>query len=234
MPLGVVLSVFGGLGLILVAMLIIFILWDRGFKNRVLIARQTGRSVDDFILIPDRFKVVLRGGAYIIQFRSIKPRAPSVEGSYWVKFAGKKAIKLTQQEWETRDMRKLIQRGLILYETTDGLFYPMKVQERAGELGFSIMDTDTRMFLADTIEKNHALTKRSIAEILAQIAIIAGIVIMIVGFIVGYIYINKVGQENIQLSAQVCSEYARSIINITQNGGNQYAGGIKLPTLPGG
>lgn len=227
MAIGIILSIFGGLIAIFIAMIVIFVMWDKTFKNRVFIARQTGKGFDDVIWVVDRCKVIKHKGNFLVVFRNFRMKTLSPEGEYWTKVGSKKAARFTQEQWETRDMRRLVQRGLFLYETSEGMMYPMRINDSG--TGFNVMNQDTRMFLANSIIEDNELTKRALSEIIAQIAIIAGIVIMIVGFIVGYIYINKTGQENIALSAQVCSDYAKAVFNVTQTGQPTFVNNIPIP-----
>jgi hypothetical protein len=221
---GGVVAFFGVLGFVAYKM------WDASFKNTAHIARQTGQAIDDVIWITERFKVVNTGGMWKIVFRRLKENTGSIEGHYWTKFVKKsKALNISAEEWRKKDVSRLIQRGIFLYETSEGVFFPMTITAKDGAANFKIIDQDNRMFLSNELRNNAELTRNPRSEMIKVIAIIIGFV-LVAGSMAGGLYaMNAEGQRNIAATAQVCGEYARAVFNITMNGGTEYVGNIPYP-----
>lgn len=210
--------------------------WDKSFRNKAMIARQTGINIDDVIWINERFKVVNVNGSWKIIFRHIREKTGSIEGKFWTKFSKTKPKTTTynEDEWKKKDMSKLIQRGLFLYETSEGVLFPMKItRSETDDFTFNIVDQDNRMFLINEIEHVESLTKNPRSEMVKLVAIIVAIVVLGVTFAGGMYAMNSEGQQNVIQSAQVCGEYARAIFNSTMYGGKEYISNIPIP-LPGG
>lgn len=210
-------------------------MWDLSFKNHGFIARQSGKDYSDVIWIPSRFKVRNIDGSWHIMFRNIRERTVSVEGKFWTKFINpkkSKKINFSEEEWKKKDLSRLIQRGLFLYETSEGVFFPMTIDSDNKDFKFKIIDQDNRMFLINEIEHTNKLTEDNRRQFLTIIGIIIGLVIIGALIFFGVIYLNKMGTENIAYTAQVCGEYARQVFNVTASGNPTFLSSI--PLVPGG
>jgi hypothetical protein len=218
-------------GVLLIGLLGVFVFfyWDRGFKNVAHIARQTGENIDDVIWIKTRFKVVYHNGIWKIHFRHLREKTLSVEGKFWTKFGKSKILQMSETEWKSRDMTKLVQRGLYLYETSEGVFYPMKIEITDKKAGLRILDQDNKLFLINEIANIDMLTKDNQRMMVTIIAIIVGIVILGAVFFGGMYFLNKSSTEGMRQNAAVCSSYTKEILNLTMSPSNNFIGNIPMP-----
>jgi hypothetical protein len=224
------LLLLGVLVLLVVLGVVAFVVWDKSFRNTARIARQTGNDINDVIWVNTRFKVIHEGGSWKIVFRHLREKTNSVEGRFWTKFYKPGTeISMTKQQWEQKDMSRLLQRGLLLYETSEGVFFPMSINFSGGSSQLKIIDQENRMFLTNEIANTNELTKDKKNETLKIVAIVIGLV-LIAGVAIGTFYmLNAEGQRNIAATAQVCGDYARAVFNVTMNGGTTYVGSIPYP-----
>lgn len=217
-----------------------FMVYWKSFKNKVYIARQTGEAVGDVVWIEDRFKVSSIEGRWTIIFRKIPEKTNSLEGKFWTKFIKKqKEWVLDKEKWDKYQMSKLVQRGLFLYETSEGVFFPMQINredaddgKKDGKISFKIIDQDNRMFLIEELRNNSDLTKDRRREIIGIVAVAIAFVVLGIAFVFGFMYISDTSQTAMQTQAAVCNEYFRTLANITQNQQSTFIGDVLK--LPGG
>jgi flagellar basal body-associated protein FliL len=223
-----------------------FLFNKKSYRNDVWIARQTGANLDDVIWIKDKFKVLYVDGNWILKFYNMKERTPSVNGSYWTKFMSPKfnnrLMQIPKEEWHTLDMRGKLKRGLFLYETTEGEFYPMGINTKdqlGKDIKLTIFNQDNRSFVASETQDVNSLTRNKNKDKLVLIAIIIGIVAMvIIGGMIIY-FQNKNHESSIQATAQLCGQYTVNIINALTNVNNtgtpRFIGDLKpVLSLPPG
>lgn len=230
------------IGAVFIAMLafVAFMVYWNSFKNKVHIARQTGEAIGDVVWIEDRFKVSSIEGRWTIIFRKIPEKTNSLEGKFWTKFIKKqKSWVLDRDKWDKYQMSKLIQRGLYLYETSEGVFFPMQITRedaddgtKDGKISFKIIDQDNRMFLIEELKNNSELTKDRRREIIGIVAVAVAFIVLGIAFVFGFMYLSDTSQTAMQQQAAVCSEYFRTLANITQNQQPSFIGDVLK--LPGG
>jgi hypothetical protein len=201
----------------------------RSYRNRARIARQTGSNSDDVIWIEDTFRVKNTGGAWVIQFKKLREKTTSIPGSYWMKFvlpsALPKVLKYTDEEWKGQDLSKLIQRGIMFYETSEGEFHPMSVSFD-GVARLHTISQDNKQFLISEIKDINSLTRNRFKEMMLLGGIVLAVFVLAVVFILGIIYLKESAQDSLGNSQQACIEYYRLVQNIsgvaTQEGGAQF------------
>lgn len=216
----------GGLfTLILFTTIMAIVLNNKTYKNNAIIARQTGNSPDDVVLIQDRFRVKNKDGFWIIQFKKLREKTSSVPGQFWTKFIPKKyetkVLKFKDDEWKTRDISRLIRRGILFYETNEGEFHPMSIELDDKGAKLHVISQDNRQFLINEIKDINSLTKNRFKEMLLLGAIILGIFVLAVIFILGIIYMKESAQESLSSSQQACIDYYRVVANITEASNGQ-------------
>lgn len=213
-----------------------WLMYRNSFKNVAMIARQTGNDINDVIWIQDAFKVANKMGTWEIKFRKMKEKSQSIDGKFWTKFLKKKdentILKYSKEEWDTLEMSRHIKRGLFLYESTEGEFYPMVIKNDGVNLSFSIMSQDNRQFLMREIQDINSLTRNKRADVLLLAAIIISIIVLGVCFIAFGYWQNKQYIRGVQETAGVCAEYARNVYNVTIANIPQYLASVQ--TTPGG
>lgn len=204
--------IFGGIGLI-------WFLNRKSFKNKVWVARQTGKAKEDVIWFEDKCRVVNKSGAWIIEFEKIKEKTRSIDGKFWTSLITpkyqQKALKFSKDEWDQLNMRTNLMRGLFLYETTEGEFYPMAVEHKDGRFAFQILDQDNRQFMIEEIKDVNDLTRNHKTEITLLWGIIIGIVVLALVFFGGMWWQGHEHAANLAATAQVCASYTREMINIS-------------------
>lgn len=210
--------------LFLVFIVVIMVLNSKSYKNKAWIARQTGNNIDDVIWIEDKFRVVNKDGAWGIQFKRLKDRTRSVDGKFWTKLAGPKAKSIygTEDDWRADNMKAQIIRGLFLYETTEGEFYPMTIKHESGKFFFGVLDQDNRQFVISETQAVNDLTRSKKQEITLLWGIIIGIVVLALVFFGGMWWQGREHNANLAATAEVCSSYAREVVNITSGGNPTY------------
>ena len=216
----------GGLfTLILFTTIMAIVLNNKTYKNTTMIARQTGNSPDDVVWIKDRFRVRNRDGFWIIQFKKLREKTSSVPGKFWTKFIAEKQtnkiLKFTDEEWKTRDISRLIRRGILFYETNEGEFHPMTIEYDRDGAKLHVISQDNRQFLINEIKDINSLTKNRFKEMLLLGAIILGIFVLAVIFILGIIYMKESAQTSLGQSQQACIDYYRVVANITDAANGQ-------------
>ena len=179
-----------GAVLVLVGLpMIIGILWFfKSHRYTAKIARQTGESTNDVVWINDKFKVIEKGGQYMIKFLWQREKSQSFPFSVWSKYSNKK-WKMTHEEWMRQDLSKHIRRGLILYQTTEGEFHPMTIATTGT---FQVLPQDNRAFIVD--QYNH-VNELSITPTRAYIAagiLALAIVVLGVLFVLYLVYLSEV------------------------------------------
>lgn len=208
------------------SIIMMIVLHRKSFRNRCEIARQTGSSNDDVIWIQDRFRVKNRSGFWVIEFLGLKEKTSSVEGRFWTKFIKKsqtnKILRYTEEQWKTRDLSRLIQRGIKFYETNEGEFHPMTIDFDGNRARLNVISQDSRQFLINEIKDVNSLTKNRFMEKVGLIAGIVAVLIMGVMFILGMIWMKESAQDSLSQSQQACIEYYKVVQNIT--GAVQQAG----------
>lgn len=207
-------------GLIIIACVIAFILYQLSFKNRAFIARQTGNSTDNVIWIQDKFKVVRKDGYYFIKFKNLRMKTANVEGKFWTKFFKPKDVpkelKMDKEEWESREMSKKIQRGIYFYENNNGQFFPMSIEFKEHSANFNVLDNDNTRWLANEIKEANDLTRNRGKEILLLALAIVCVVVLALVFIFGIIYLNETGARAISVNQEACTGYINKLLNYTQ------------------
>lgn len=211
------------LGLVLLTFSIILgAIWmnAKSYKNTTMIARQTGRSTDDVIWIKDRFRVKNINGFWVVQFKKLREKTSSVPGSFWTKFIGEKyqqkILKFSEDEWKTRDISRLIRRGIMFYETNEGEFHPMSIEYDGDTAKLHVISQDNRQFLINEIKDINNLTKNRFKEMLLLAGIILAIFVLCVIFILGIIYMKESAQGSLAASQQACIDYYQVVKNITE------------------
>ena len=226
MAINIFMAFIGGLfTLILFTTIMAIILNNKTYKNTTMIARQTGNSADDVVWIKDRFRVKNRDGFWIIQFKKLREKTSSVPGKFWTKFIAEKqtnkVLKFTDEEWKGRDISRLIRRGILFYETNEGEFHPMSIEYDSSGAKLHVISQDNRQFLINEIKDINSLTKNRFKEMLLLGAIILGIFVLAVIFILGIIYMKESAQESLSSSQQACIDYYRVVANITEASNGQ-------------
>lgn len=203
--------------LVFAAIIIGLVLYNLSFKNRVMIARQTGKTIDNVIWVVDKFKVVNNKGYYVIKFRNRRVKSPEVEGKFYSLFSKSAAsIRMDKEQWDMQDMSKKIQRGLFMYETNEGQLFPMSLQVEDGNAKFLILGQDKRRWLTDEIKDINELTRNRTKDIMLLAAAIVACAVLAVIFIFGFIYLNEQGTKAIGANQVACTQYIDRLINYTQ------------------
>lgn len=209
----------GIIGMIMLTIIMAIMLYRASFRNHCSIARQTGSSDDDVIWIKDRFRVKNKNGFWLIQFLRLKDTTSSVPGKFWTKFIApkkmKKVLAFSEEEWKSRDLSKLIQRGIMFYETNEGEFHPIALEFKTGQAKMHVISQDSRQFLINEIKDINSLTKNRFKELLITAMAILACFILAVIFIIGIIYMKESAQESLSMSQQACIDYYRVVQNIT-------------------
>lgn len=196
----------------------LYVLHRRSYKNKVHIARQTGNSVDDVVWFEDKFRVVNKDGAWRIEFQKLKEGTRSIEGKLWTKFVRganqKKVLRIPKEKWEAFDMRKHIMRGLYLYETNEGEYYPMTIRRETGVGGFlfSVLDQDNRQFVITETQGVNDLTRDRKREHTQLLAIIAGLCVFGVVAVAAMWWMSRMHDQNVMQTAQICSTVAKNVV----------------------
>lgn len=222
------LLVFSAIGMLIaiIGIVTIIFLTARTFKNTAWIARQTGQGTNDVMWFHDKFRVVNREGAWVIEFKKIKEKTKSIDGKYWTKFLLPKSVpkllKYTKETWDTMNMRSHLARGLFLYETTEGEFYPMTIERKEGAVLFSVLDQDNRQFLITGIQEVNDLTRNHKQEVALLWGVIIGIAVLALVFFIGMWWQGHEHDKNLAASAAVCQAYAYQVVNITSSHPNTF------------
>lgn len=227
------LLLFSAIGMLIaiIGVLFIILVTARSFKNTVWIARQTGTNINDVMWFSDKFKVNNTMGAWMIQFKKMKEKTKSIDGKYWTKFLLPKSVpkllKFTKEDWDKQDMRSHLARGLFLYETTEGEFYPMNIERKeGGGFLFNVLDQDNRQFLINEIQSVNDLTRNRKQEVTLLWGIIIGIAILALVFFIGMWWQGHEHDQNIAASAAVCQSYAYQVVNISSQHPNAFLNGL--------
>lgn len=197
------------------------VLRGRMYKNRVWIARQTGSDPTDVIWVEDRFYAKNINGLWVLKFKNIKDEAPSFDGSVHTKALRKsppKILRLTRDQWAALDMSRKLQRGLFLYETTEGEYFPLKIGVNIdGQHTLQRIDANTRMFLIKSTQNKNDLTRNRRREFLVLGGIIAGCIVLGVIFVIGIIYIHNESILGIESAKSACYSATQAAVNGTSN-----------------
>ena len=201
--------------------IVLAVLYNRTFKNRAIIARQTGKDVSDVIWIEDKFRVKNREGLWIIEFRKMRQKTLSIDGKFWTKFIKKKKqagiLKYTKEEWDGLELSKKIQRGIFFYETTEGEFFPMEIRDVEGKPSFSLITQDNRQFIINETQDVNSLTRNKKRDTLVLVALIVGIIVIAFMFVFGIIYMNETTKTNMAAIGASCSQgIQQAYINATK------------------
>jgi hypothetical protein len=197
-----------------------YALWLSTFRNRAIIARQTGESVDSVIWVQDRFKVKSQKGEWIIVFKTLRMKTAGAPGRLWTSFSKDKEIprelRLTPEEWKTNEMSKKIQRGLFLYESSEGELSPMGITlDEHGRRHFKVFTQDNKRWLINEIKDINDLTRNRTKDILLLVAGIVAIAALAVIFIFGIIYMNEQATKSLAINQGACTAYIDQIMNYT-------------------
>lgn len=206
----------GGMGFIVLCLLFVLIMYFKSFKNHVMIARQTGSDPTNVIWVSDRFKVVDKDGYYRIIFLKRRVRTSDADGKLYTLFFKKKpqGISITKEEWLMKDMSKLVQRGLFMYETNEGQFFPITMEVNNGAK-FQVLDQDKRRWITEEIKDIHELTRNRTKDILLLTAAIVACVVLALTFIFGIIYLNEQATKTQGTVQGACMAYIDKIMNYT-------------------
>lgn len=206
-----------------IILFVFFLVNKNSYRHTVWIARQTGKNFDDVIWIPDKFKLRNVNGSWEVKFYTIREKTPSIDGRFWTKTLNpayvRKIVKFDKLYWDNHDMSRQLKRGLMLYETTEGEFYPMGITKdnSSKTINLTTFNQDNRMFVANETQSANSLTRNKNQDKLMLWGIIIGIVgIIIVSGVIGY-FQNKNHEENIAATAQICGQYTVNIINALTN-----------------
>jgi len=215
-----------GISLLLAGGVIIIMINRKSYKNKVWIARQTGKDVADVIWIEDRCRVVNKNGAWVIEFQKLREKMQSVRGEWWSKLLKpsyqRKALKFDKNEWDSLNFRPNLIRGLFLYETTEGEFYPMVPSKKDGEFLFKILDQDSKQFMISEIKDVNDLTRNTKQEVTLLWGIVIGIIVLGFVFFAGMWWQGHEHSANLAATAQLCASYTREVINITAGANPNY------------
>ena len=207
------------IGLIILVAVIVFIAYQLSFKNRAMIARQTGKSTDNVVWIQDKFKVVRKDGFYYIKFKNLRNKTANIDGKYWTTFFKPKDVpkelKMSKEEWENREMAKKIQRGIYFYENNNGQFFPMSIEFNEQTANFNVLDNDNTRWLANEVKEANDLTRNRTKDILLLTIAIVCVVVLALVFIFGIIYLNETGARAISVNQDACTKYLDKILNYT-------------------
>lgn len=202
---------------VLFFLLIAGILYNKSFKNRALIARQTGKDTDDVIWIEDRFRIKNDNGFYVMQFKHLREKTPSLSGAFWSKFISKKEqnkiIRVTKEQWGLLDLSKKIQRGLFLYETTEGEFFPIGLRQDEKQPVFSAISQNNRQFIINQTQDINSLTRSKRREMTVLLAAIISCFVLAVIFIFGIIYLSETAKTSVQAQSQACADIVSQTFN---------------------
>lgn len=216
-----------------IALTMFFFILKASYKNTAWIARQSGNDINDVIWIPDKFRVRPIDGTWQIQFQKMKEKTQSIDGKFWTKFLtkgmSKRVLTFSKDKWDSMEMRRHIRRGIFFYETTEGELFPMIIKKDEKEFTFSLVNQDNRQFIMREIQDINNLTRSKKKEMLAMIAIIVGILVLGLAFIIGGYWENNQHEQNIRTTAEVSMEYAKAVYNITCNGQPTYLDNLKIP-----
>lgn len=205
--------------LLFISIIIAIMAYNASFRNVAWIARQTGKERSDVIWLSDKFRVINKDGFWEIQFRHLTERTSSVNGRFWTKFIApkyvKKVVKFKENEWKGSDLSKKLQRGLFLYETTEGEFFPMEISFDGSSATFKPFGQDNRQFLINEIKDINDLTKNKKREMLILLAIIIGIIVLGVVVVMSIIYLKNSSVDQMAQLSSVCSSYANALFNAT-------------------
>lgn len=221
---GMLMLILAVLAIIVFGVPIFVLLYRASFKNKVRIARQTGNDINDVIWLEDKFKVVNPDGNWVIKFLNMKEQTTSVPGNLWVKFAknSKQELKFSKDEWKSKQMSANVARGLVLYENTEGEFFPMTISKVDGTVRFGLLNHNNRQFAVNEIRRAHDLTRnKTVEKILVIAAIVAIVGLVITGGIVTY-FIGRENEKSIGATAQVCSAYAMALYNVSNGKPNTF------------
>lgn len=201
---------------------IMFLFTRKAYKNTAHIARQTGNDPSDVIWFQDKFRVVNKEGSWRIEFQRLREHTRSIEGKWWNKFlrsgsGGTKIISVPKDRWEELDLRSHITRGLFLYETNEGEYYPMKIQRVQDEFMFSVLDQDNRQYVISETQAVNDLTRDRKKELALIWAIVVGIGVFGVISLAAMWWISKMHDQNIMQTAQVCGVAANNVIASLNN-----------------
>lgn len=165
-------------GIILVPLFLWFVIWWTSFKYDVFVARQAGPEIKDVIWRTDRIKVKHHRGAYVIIFRGLRVRSPSFDGRFW----------------QQMDMKSKLQRGLVVYMTTDGEIHPLTISSVKDGVALEILSQDNREFIMNQSIEIAQLTMTS-RERLQTVGIVA-IACLVIGIVViiGIVYMSEMAQ----------------------------------------
>jgi flagellar basal body-associated protein FliL len=208
------------------------------YKNRAIIFRRTGNNMADYLIYQDRFRVNFEDGVWVIKFLRLSEMTKSVDGRFFVRFFRPKyqkvLFKVPREEWDRLDFSDKIQRGLVLYETREGHYFPMKIKEQESFAEFETdFSQDNRNFLANQTIQAANLTRNKRQDKLILMALIIGSLVLGAITIAAFYFLQRNAQSNVIQSAMVCSEYARSIINVTTSGSPHFLDNIIAGTLGG-
>jgi len=210
-------------GVLIVVASFAFALYNMTFKNKVDIARQTGKDVSDVIWVTDKFRVRNRDGYYVIEFKRLRNKTPSIPGSFWTKFVQSKyerrTIRMTKEHWDVTDMSRRIQRGLKLYETSEGEYFPMQITTQDGKPVLSVVTQDNRQFIIHETQDVNSLTRSKKREMTVLVMAIVAILVLCLVFIFGIIYMNETAKTTLATQVRECAQYSQILYNQTTGQG---------------
>ena len=155
-----------------------------------------------------------KDGAWVIEFEKLKEKTRSVDGSLWTKLLSpkyqKKALDYPRELWESLDLRSHLMRGLFLYETTEGEFYPMQVERKDDKsFVFKVLSQDNRQFIITETQGVNDLTRNHKKELTLLWGIVIGIVVMAIVFFSALWWMGKMHDQNIITTMQACGGFIR-------------------------
>lgn len=223
MSIQTVMWVFFGF-LFVATIVLVLVLRAKAYRNKAWIARQAGTDASDVVWVEDRYLVKNINGLWVIKFKRLREMTGSVDGKYTTKFVRStpKMLRYTAAEWKALDLSKKLQRGIFFYETTEGEFYPMSIND--DKKTFSRIDTNTRMFLIKSTQDANSLTKNRRHEFMVLGGIIAGCIVLGLIFIFGTIYMHNQTIASIEASKAACYTASQAAVNGTTN---QFLGSVQ-------
>ena len=192
---------------IVIPALIAWFIWEKTFRYKCFIAKQTGNDPDNVVWFEDKFKVLQKEGYYRIIFRRQISQSQSFPGELWSKFFRNKSIKFDNNRWMHLNIPKHIARGLFLYQTTEGEYHPMRL-ERDGVM--KTLSQDNRAFLVHQFKKSAELALTPRKQIIAIAAVIGGIVILGICFVLFLVYLTDA-------AADICGTAGNTFIDTATN-----------------
>lgn len=199
--------------LILVPPVIGIIIYNMGFRHKVMVAKQTGPGAEDVIWVEDSARIGFKNGNYTMTFKRHRGKTQVPEGKWWHRFLRKNAVKeFTEEEWRKKDMRRAMQRGIMLYQNNEGEFHPMRIRYENNRADLEVLSQDNRMFIAQEIQDTQELTLSKRQQVIAIVAIVVGFILIAAVMILGFIYIGNQADNLARVAIQVGTQASQGVV----------------------